>query len=134
MKLCDCGCGLAAPIAKRTKSTAGHTKGQPTRYRHGHNRRRAPSTIDTNGYEQTRLVPDRFSSMRDAGGYTLVHRLVMAQWLGRPLQSSEYVHHINGDRRDNRLSNLQIVSRSEHTRIHAPGAIRWRRRGEVVPR
>ncbi len=38
--LCQCGCGEPAPIAKRTDSSAGHTKGQSLQFIHGHNRRR----------------------------------------------------------------------------------------------
>ena len=47
------------------------------------------------------------------------HRYVMEQHLGRKLSRNECVHHINGDRRDNRIENLEVISRSEHNREHA---------------
>jgi hypothetical protein len=35
--LCQCGCGLSAPVAKRTDTARGRIKGQPMRFIRGHN-------------------------------------------------------------------------------------------------
>jgi len=55
-----------------------------------------------------------FYCMANKRGYVQEHRLVIAQKLGRPLLPSEYVHHINGDKQDNREENLKLVGPLEH--------------------
>ena len=51
-------------------------------------------------------------------GYVLEHRYVVECALGRYLLEGEVVHHINGDKHDNRLDNLKVMSRRDHTLLH----------------
>jgi hypothetical protein len=48
------------------------------------------------------------------GRYVMEHRFIMAQHIGRPLLKQEHVHHINGDRLDNHVENLQLISPRNH--------------------
>lgn len=62
------------------------------------------------------FVPDHPAS--NNRGYILRSRFVMEKKLGRRLDSSEEVHHINGDPLDDRIENLRVMTKGEHTRHH----------------
>ena len=72
---------------------------------------------------------DGYVEIRIDGRYHLEHVYIMEQHLKRPMQRKEIVHHLNGNRADNRLSNLEVMTLSEHMRHHHPnGIIRKTRR------
>ena len=52
------------------------------------------------------------------GRHQYKHRYVMEQYLGRRLRSDEHVHHIDHNRLNNDISNLEILSPEEHGRLH----------------
>lgn len=46
------------------------------------------------------------------------HRYIMEAHLGRKLERNEFVHHINHNKRDNRIENLTIMTPEEHNKLH----------------
>lgn len=42
----------------------------------------------------------------------------MEDYIGRKLNKDEVVHHINEDKLDNRIENLQLMTRGEHSKLH----------------
>lgn len=75
------------------------------------------------GAKANKIIIERY---RGTGTKTYVkengrhqHRVVMERKLGRKLRKGEIVHHIDGNKKNNKLSNLQLVkNQSEHIKLH----------------
>lgn len=80
--------------------------------------------IRKDGYTLVVAPPDHpypSDKSMDSISYILEHRLVMEQHLGRYLEPTEVVHHIDGNPRNNDISNLKLyASQAEHMKAEHP--------------
>ncbi|WP_251182772.1 HNH endonuclease signature motif containing protein [Anaerocaecibacter muris] len=77
--------------------------------------RKHRSYVTKEGYVQ-KYKPSSPEARDD--GYVAVHRDVASRKIGQPLRSNEVVHHRDGNKRNNRASNLQVMTRKQHWKIH----------------
>lgn len=81
-----------------------------------HPRWKGGRLVRPNGYVVCYMPTHPYPS--ENGTHVFEHRLVAEQHLGRFLQSDEIVHHKNANRKDNRWSNLEVLTKTEHGRLH----------------
>jgi len=116
-KYCSKKCSLIATNKELIKN------GEKTRFKKGERHKwHSHKSVSGEGYVQIFSPNHPFKTKR---GYVREHRLVMEEHIGRYLKDDEIVHHINGDKQDNRIENLMIVSKVEHIKIHKPVFFRW---------
>ena len=82
---------------------------------HKNNNWKGGRCLDSYGYWRVWTPNHPYS---DYWGYVFEHRLVMEKHIGRYLSREELVHHINEIKTDNRIENLQVMTRIEHSKYH----------------
>lgn len=125
-KYADKKCAHCGAIFQPRKATSKYCSRPCARKKNGgHNRKDESWWLNSNGYIEGRVwVNGQQRRVKQ-------HRWVMERHLGRRLMTDENVHHINGVKTDNRLSNLQVMSHSEHSAMHyVPPSSREVRQGE----
>lgn len=71
-------------------------------------------TVHSSGYILIRCIQHPNSR----NGYIFEHRLIMEKKLNRLLNSSERIHHIDGNKKNNNISNLVLTNIIEHNHYH----------------
>lgn len=116
---CDCECGAEITIRSTDRYLKCFKQHHHTRGKHRKTGEKALNWKggmfpDSRGYMMM-LKPGHPNS--DSKGYIYVHRWVMSEFLGRPLEEGEEVHHIDKNIKNNDISNLQLLSNSEHSSL-----------------
>ncbi|MFC1972385.1 HNH endonuclease signature motif containing protein [Chloroflexota bacterium] len=79
-----------------------------------------------------RIYTDKNGYLRYSDSNYLVHRRVKEKELGRRLQKGEIIHHINGNKLDNRPENLELLSATEHYKKHVVPILEERRESQII--
>ena len=113
---CICDCGKIS-VTSQSNLSRGHTQSCGCLIKESGQKRKGKNNYawrggishTSGGYIKTMCEKDH--PMADSHGYILQHRLVMSEFLGRPLTDKESIHHKNGIKDDNRIENLELRSR-----------------------
>ena len=130
-KVKSCGC-IKQSIFRQCKAEGCITTSKTTKINNGYcnlhyqrikrnksitltRRERGTGSIDDNGYVVIQINGKTYKE----------HRLIIEQHIGRKLLPTENIHHLNGNRSDNRIENLEIWNISQPPGQRIEDKIKW---------
>ena len=78
--------------------------------------------VESGGYVEV-YAPENKLSRKN--GYIKEHRLIMEEKIGRPLLKEENVHHIDGNKLNNKIENLELWNTSQPCGQRVEDKIKW---------
>lgn len=117
-KWCQCGCGELAPIAPQTHARHGWVRGQPMKYRRGHNSRSWPTWVETETgcWEWQGTIGHGYGTIKLEGRTVLAHRLMYELHVGPIPPRPACIDHLCRNRRCCNPAHLEIVTLAENSR------------------
>ena len=109
---------LGILYGEQTRFKKGQRNPNAKGWRYGQSRKGGPKYI-------LLYKPDCHGASKS--GYIRAHRFIMQEHLGRPLTKDEVVHHKDHNTLNNDISNLELMDKITHCRLHVGDNIhkRW---------
>lgn len=112
-KLADKRCAHCGGVFRPLRSSSSYCSVPCARVKNGGKNKKDESWwVNSRGYVEGRVLIDGVIR------HVKQHRHLMAIHIGRDISPEEDVHHINGNKADNRIENLEILTRSKHATEH----------------
>jgi hypothetical protein len=133
--LCECSCGKIREQYLSNIKTGGsvscgcYSVEQLNKRQHLIKRRHSENHPN---YKGGHIRKDGYLLVSEKGVLTYAHRVIMEKKLNRKLSFDETIHHIDGNRSNNNIENLLLISRSEHSKQYHSGKLNIKKNNEIL--